>query len=148
MRYELEGNGRSLTVDDNGVHITKTMKMGRGYDKTIPFAQLASIEYSPPGMMSAGYLYFQTIGSSGTKIKDKMAMSLDENAVFFMKKYNDLALNIKSAVEDAIIAASSNGKTSPVHSDADELLKLKNLLDAGVLTQEEFDKKKAQILGF
>jgi hypothetical protein len=31
-------------------------------------------------------------------------------------------------------------------SVADEILKFKGLLDAGVLTQEEFDKKKAQLL--
>ena len=29
---------------------------------------------------------------------------------------------------------------------ADEIIKLKGLLDAGVLTQEEFDKKKTQLL--
>lgn len=32
-------------------------------------------------------------------------------------------------------------------STADELLKFKNLLDQGVITQEEFDKKKTQLLG-
>lgn len=32
-------------------------------------------------------------------------------------------------------------------SDADELLKFKQLLDAGVISQEEFDAKKKQILG-
>ena len=32
-------------------------------------------------------------------------------------------------------------------SQADELAKFKKLLDDGVLTQDEFDKKKAQILG-
>lgn len=32
-------------------------------------------------------------------------------------------------------------------SDADELLKFKELLDAGVITQEDFDKKKKEILG-
>ncbi len=32
-------------------------------------------------------------------------------------------------------------------SSADEILKLKQLLDAGVLTQDEFDAKKRQILG-
>lgn len=31
-------------------------------------------------------------------------------------------------------------------SAADELLKYKELLDAGVLTQEEFDSKKKQLL--
>ncbi len=32
-------------------------------------------------------------------------------------------------------------------SDAEELLKFKQLLDAGVISQEEFDAKKKQILG-
>jgi len=32
-------------------------------------------------------------------------------------------------------------------SVADELLKLKNLVDMGVLTQEEFDRKKSKLLG-
>ena len=32
-------------------------------------------------------------------------------------------------------------------SQADDLLKLKELLDSGVLTQDEFNKKKAEIMG-
>jgi hypothetical protein len=32
-------------------------------------------------------------------------------------------------------------------SAADEILKFKNLLDAGIITQEEFEKKKQQLLG-
>lgn len=34
-----------------------------------------------------------------------------------------------------------------IHSDADELRKYKDLLDSGVITQEEFDTKKKKILG-
>lgn len=36
---------------------------------------------------------------------------------------------------------------SPAPDMADQLLKLKQLLDAGILTQDEFDAKKKQILG-
>ena len=32
-------------------------------------------------------------------------------------------------------------------SEADEILKFKKLLDAGIITQEEFDLKKKQLLG-
>ncbi|MBR6458968.1 MAG: SHOCT domain-containing protein [Actinomycetaceae bacterium] len=35
----------------------------------------------------------------------------------------------------------------PKISVADELLKLKQLLDAGALTQQEFDQQKAKLLG-
>ena len=32
-------------------------------------------------------------------------------------------------------------------SNADELKKFKDLLDSGIITQEEFDEKKKQLLG-
>ena len=40
-------------------------------------------------------------------------------------------------------------ENSNVHpkSNADEILKFKNLLDQGIITQEEFDLKKKQLLG-
>ena len=60
----------------------------------------------------------------------------------------DLVANI-----NGIIAAIDEGRsgTSPAASPAkqdtaDELRKLKSLLDDGIITQEDFDKKKAQLL--
>ena len=38
-------------------------------------------------------------------------------------------------------------KTAPASSAADEILKYKELLDLGAITQEEFDAKKKQLLG-
>ncbi|MDD4509683.1 MAG: SHOCT domain-containing protein [Oscillospiraceae bacterium] len=50
-----------------------------------------------------------------------------------------------------ILLAQQKSKTAPSQiqavSSADELLKYKNLLDMGVLTQEEFEQKKKQLLG-
>lgn len=53
----------------------------------------------------------------------------------------------------ALIWAFSNDKPQKVvvknevkSSNSDELLKLKNLLDTGVLNQEEFDLEKAKVL--
>ena len=40
--------------------------------------------------------------------------------------------------QPTVVAAASN---------ADELKKYKDLLDSGVITQEEFDEKKKQLLG-
>lgn len=37
--------------------------------------------------------------------------------------------------------------TSSEASSADEIMKFKELLDSGVITQEEFDAKKKEILG-
>ncbi|MBR5012842.1 MAG: SHOCT domain-containing protein [Clostridia bacterium] len=41
--------------------------------------------------------------------------------------------------------AQQNGQSAI--SSADELKKFKELLDMGVITQEEFDQKKKQLLG-
>lgn len=44
-------------------------------------------------------------------------------------------------------AAARNNAAKPATSAADELAKYKQLLDTGVITQEEFDVKKKQLLG-
>lgn len=60
-----------------------------------------------------------------------------------------LAKNEGHAIQDEIHAVlqrvKNKTKSQNVTSDADELIKFKQLLDAGVITQEEFDMKKSQI---
>lgn len=41
----------------------------------------------------------------------------------------------------------TNSKTEPVNDETDQLKKYKDLLDNGLITQEEFDFKKKQLLG-
>jgi hypothetical protein len=56
---------------------------------------------------------------------------------------------------DKILAAIKAGKSVPSpeaapvkqHDATDELRKFKSLLDDGIITQEDFDKKKSQLLG-
>ena len=43
--------------------------------------------------------------------------------------------------------ASQEPAAPSVERTADDIIKFKNLLDAGVITQEEFDTKKKQLLG-
>ena len=45
-----------------------------------------------------------------------------------------------------IIACLSISKQKTLYNDTDDLIKLKNLLDNGIITQEEFEKKKKEIL--
>ena len=53
----------------------------------------------------------------------------------------------EDATEEEIRQAQSNNGNSGAVSSADELKKYKELLDSGVITQEEFDAKKKQLLG-
>ncbi|MBE6680442.1 MAG: SHOCT domain-containing protein [Ruminococcaceae bacterium] len=58
---------------------------------------------------------------------------------------------IHKVVSDLLVSRQNKGATPEVtkveSSNADELKKYKELLDSGVITQEEFDAKKKQLLG-
>jgi len=67
------------------------------------------------------------------------------------KNVIDSAKNMVSAIE-SIINAVADGKTSamsklPVESNTEEIRKYKALLDDGIITQDEFEAKKKQLLG-
>jgi len=63
-----------------------------------------------------------------------------------------IALEIKSEIENLkAMAKTSSAPTDKVEKDmcdvADEIRELKELLEDGILTQDEFDAKKKQLLG-
>jgi len=64
-----------------------------------------------------------------------------------------VAVEIKNAIENfkAIQKETSSTAAAPkekvMYNVADEIRELKDLLDDGILTQEEFDAKKKQLLG-
>lgn len=63
-----------------------------------------------------------------------------------------VAKNINNVIHDVLLSLKEDKKASantnaPTASSADEILKYKNLLDMGAITQDEFDEKKRQLLG-
>ena len=69
---------------------------------------------------------------------------------FTYRSAKDSAQSCISALEiiaDQNQSAEAKLASQSVNSEADEILKFKQLLDAGVITQEEFDAKKKQLLG-
>ncbi len=50
-------------------------------------------------------------------------------------------------VENNSLPIKANSDTGSKFSEADEILKFKNLLDAGIITEDEFEQKKKQLLG-
>lgn len=70
---------------------------------------------------------------------------VNENVVSDTPEANSLAYTKVPSPEEPRPTQQESG--GPVFSEADELLKFKKLLDMGVISQEEFDAKKKQILG-
>lgn len=81
------------------------------------------------------------LGNSQLRIK-----SITETLVIDLSKRN---LEIMKNEINLLIQNRSSKEVSnkPTGSGADEILKYKSLLDQGIITQEEFDKKKKELLG-
>lgn len=61
------------------------------------------------------------------------------------KEIGNRIVSLLSVIADSQTASAAT--SAPIASAADELMKYKQLLDAGAITQEEFDAKKKQLLG-
>ena len=112
-------------------------------DKNIMISTITSIQFKKAGMLTNGYIQFAFMG--GQEAKGGIFQGTqDENTVMFNKKQQPLFEQIRDAVENRIQFANTPISTN---SDADELSKLADLRDKGILTEEEFQQKKKQILG-
>lgn len=96
-------------------------------------------------------LPLDSISAIGSKWPKGVAVATSSGRiVFLMVKNRD---EIHKCVSDLLIERQSKPTTSTtikqeVHkSDADELKKYKELLDSGIITQDEFNAKKKQLLG-
>jgi len=83
------------------------------------------------------------IGTAFNKVKDKV------NNVEGMRaeEIHNLMIQLDNIWNAYRNTSAPANVTIQQPSDADELLKFKSLLDSGVITQEEFDTKKKQLLG-
>lgn len=79
-----------------------------------------------------------------------IASSSGRISFLFVKNMNEIYEQVKNLLieRQANVAVPVTSITQEIpQSNADELKKYKELLDAGVITQEEFDAKKKQLLG-
>jgi hypothetical protein len=150
MDLVLKGLGRkTVSVTGDSVKIEKSGLLTSSREKTLPIRNISSVEVKRPGF-AAGFIQFSIAGGKSLDSSFKFTggahdAARDENSVVFSGEANyEIALRIKAYVESwSSTRASGNASTS----DADEIRKLKALLDDGVLTQAEFDHKKRKLLG-
>lgn len=91
-------------------------------------------------------LPFDMISSVGSGLFNSIAVATSSGKIcfWFVANRND----VFSAISNCLLER--QGKvidTNKTQSNADELKKYKELLDSGVISQEEFDAKKKQLLG-
>lgn len=153
--FEFDGGvGDKLTVYEDRIVIKhkgvlNLMAMGIHGDKTIYYSDLTAIQFKAGGML-AGHIQFSVLGGNESR-GGVLSASGDENTVTFNADKNREAQTIHEYLNNKLKEIKT-GKNAPIVqsvavSVADELKKFKELLDMGVITQEEFDTKKKQLLG-
>lgn len=147
--YHFKSNGKyHVVVEDGYLRWTSKGMMnyltkGSGGEKSIPINSITAIQIKQP-RLTTGFIQFAYSGSSENK-GGVMDAVQDENTITFSnKKELEQAKELKELIESL---KSENSQPAAQSSDADEILKFKELLDAGAITEEEYEAKKKQILG-
>lgn len=118
-------------------------------EDTYPISKIQSFSLKEPRAISPGTITFRTAqaASSGVSLGLGISAALGAEQNFFFTKSE---LNTAIQVRDYISSFGAEKTTAPegkVVSVVEEIRGLKGLLDDGILTQEEFDAKKRQLLG-
>ncbi len=141
-KYIIEVSHEAVAITNKGA-LNRINRGGVG-TKTYPMKKITGVQYKEP-RMTAGYF---SIIMSGTK--DVMAGVLgavkDENSIMFSQKEAYLLLELKEFIEYKIIHQDDQPTVVKTISAADEIMKFKQLFDAGIITENEFEEKKKQLL--
>lgn len=148
MLLELKGvNGQLQLYEDKVIICRKGVlaKLTQGFtkgNKTIYLRQISGIDFRLGGNFVNGYIQFVMAGGN-EKTKGIFEATQDENTIMFRKQDNDIAVQIKSKIEEL-----QQKETNPSArmSAADEIRKYKALLDDGIINEDEFGKKKKELL--
>lgn len=141
-------DGQFLTIQHVGA--LGRLSVGKGV-KRLPLGSVSAVQIKPAGPIVSGYIQFTLPGSNERRSefgKQTFDAAGDENSIVFIRDQEPAFLAFRDAVEQAIAA-----RHSPVAAAApaaptvlDQIAQLAGLRDAGVLTAEEFDTKKADLL--
>lgn len=117
-------------------------------EKTILYSDCVGIQFRKARpMINGGYLQFEIPGTTSHSLT---AYSSENTYTWGIAKENAQMEEVAEYIRSRI-AYYKNAKNAPVvvasASNADELKKFKELLDLGIISQEEFDAKKKQLLG-
>jgi hypothetical protein len=144
-----KGVNGQVVIDGDWLTIERKGFFGRvGHakgDRRIPLGSITAVQVRPAGGFANGFIRFTVPGSPELKGGLQNATK-DENAVIFNKKQAEEFEQLRKTVED-YISARQQGSTRPPEADIPaQIEKLGKLRDQGLITAEEFEEKKDELL--
>jgi hypothetical protein len=152
----IEARGRNGQIEFDGQWVTITRKgflarttIGKG-EKRLHVSQIAAVQWKPAGL-SNGFIQFTVPGGIERRSRfgsqTKTALK-DENSVVFTRGRQKKFEEVRSAIELSIAASSRPAPSyAPQPTATDELAKLGQMYQQGLLSPEEFAAAKARFLG-
>ena len=158
--YVIKGvRGRWISIYPDRVVIDTKVTLGSiitrnatDGEKTIYYSDVIGVQFKESAM-TIGYLQLETASSA---MNNKNSNFFSENTFTFditvianetMKQVAEYVKQQVNKVKSGAHPASLNSNHVTEQSPYEELKSLKELLDMGIVTQEEFDAKKKQLLG-
>ena len=148
---EVKGFNGQLELYDHKIIIKRKGNwafIGHGWkgDKEILIKHISSIQFKKNGFATRGYIQFAFIGGIENK-RGIFDATHDENSIMFdLNQEKDFG-KIKEMIESKILESQGIIQNKPKDSNLNELEKLAELRDKEIITEEEFQAKKKQILG-
>lgn len=115
-------------------------------EKTIFYTDCVGVQFSPKSGLASGYIEIETATGMG---KHGQGVLASENAFIWRgEQTNEKMEKVANYIRERVQSCKQARNTPIIAStSADEIKKYKELLDMGIITQEEFDAKKKQLLG-
>ena len=148
VSLEAKGINGKLELLEDKVRIVRKgtwslLTQGLKGNKEILISQISSIQFKAAGHLTNGYMQVAFLGGQESKRGIFDAVK-DENTVMFNKKQQPSFEAIKMELDKKMATPKTEAKVS---SELDELEKLASLRDRNIITEEEFQIKKKNLLG-
>lgn len=143
----LRFDGRTVHIEHSGA--LSRLTVGKG-SKRIPISQITAMHLKPAGAVVSGYLQFSIGGAVESRSqfgRSSYDAAGDENSIMFTQNEQPFFEAFREAVEQAIAAErQAQVSAAPDQDFVGQLKGIAELRESGVLTEEEFQQKKAEIL--
>ena len=157
---ELKGQNGKITLYDDYIELSKKTvggfisQMGFSGVRKFYFKDIGGIEYKSPTIVANGYIKVLVAGSDETNAKVGILMSSmesakDQNTIVlraFTKKTRAEMDRFHKLVMDNFSKSRNETSNKNNLSIPDEIKKLSELKEQGILTEEEFQSKKTDLL--
>ena len=146
----LKGKNSTITILENSIKIEPRGWRGTLGGRSIvevPFDKIKGVEFLKPNLLMFGFLSIIVgDGSKYTSSNKRTELMGDPYSVPFSKKQLKEFEEMRDKINSILNSKNSNSSQSSSPDVLEQIEKLSKLKDSGVLTENEFNTKKEELL--